>query len=565
MPVDAIPTIAAPATPVASEAALNVVNSHPRTGDQQKFAQVLRKPSENITSPSREPSRTRDSSPTKSGNQVRDVHSSRETERSNEPSAAAAADNNVTAESGADADHASEQTGDEVPEVELVTQADGEDVDSNVDPLTADEIAIEAALLVGPTVPVPLPEAKLVASGDKLISQSATNAAGVSEVKITTAAKFVGPHPSQEKLAELAAQQQLAAAAAAVDPVGSDVTAVDALAVQPVDVTGTISAVANPTTNDTLSEPSAADVPSSLTTTVVLSQVSEPAVAASNPQSASPTDDSQDPTAEFTHDTMPVADKVSNVRPVVQATAQNSRQEQGARHPEEQTDPEPPAATPANIAENGEMLPTDEDRQDSNKEPAEANAVSQQPVVTDTNSLVSASADQPTVQPTHNYRLPPHVAAAESAPQSRSTVPDVDANRFLQRVARAFQAADERGGEVRLRLSPPELGALRLEVTVREGVLTARVETETSSARTILLDNLPQLRERLAEQGMKIEKFDVDVSGRQSGQMPDTQQQAEEQNRQRAVRQASLRPVVNESTPRGGRPGPDSQGLNVLI
>ncbi len=83
--------------------------------------------------------------------------------------------------------------------------------------------------------------------------------------------------------------------------------------------------------------------------------------------------------------------------------------------------------------------------------------------------------------------------------------------RFVQRVAQAFHVASERGGQVRLRLSPPELGSLRLDVAIRDGVMTARIEVETTAARNVLLENLPQLRERLMEQNIKIERFDVDL------------------------------------------------------
>ena len=73
---------------------------------------------------------------------------------------------------------------------------------------------------------------------------------------------------------------------------------------------------------------------------------------------------------------------------------------------------------------------------------------------------------------------------------------------------------------MRLRLHPPELGVVRVEVKMDAGVLTARIETETSSARTVLLDNMAALRERLAEQGIKIEKFNVDLMDRRSEDTP---------------------------------------------
>jgi flagellar hook-length control protein FliK len=62
-----------------------------------------------------------------------------------------------------------------------------------------------------------------------------------------------------------------------------------------------------------------------------------------------------------------------------------------------------------------------------------------------------------------------------------------------------------------VRLSPPELGNLRIELAVQNGVLTAKLEAETPAARNALLDNLPALRDRLAQQDIRVEKFDVDV------------------------------------------------------
>jgi flagellar hook-length control protein FliK len=118
-------------------------------------------------------------------------------------------------------------------------------------------------------------------------------------------------------------------------------------------------------------------------------------------------------------------------------------------------------------------------------------------------------------------RLPAEVLTGPSTASHRRANVEVDATRLLTRVARAFTAAQERDGEIRLRLSPPELGSLRLDVRVQDGVLVARLQTETDAARTAILDNLPALRERLSEQGVRIERFDVDLMQRQPGGMPD--------------------------------------------
>ena len=90
--------------------------------------------------------------------------------------------------------------------------------------------------------------------------------------------------------------------------------------------------------------------------------------------------------------------------------------------------------------------------------------------------------------------------------------PTVDPARFVSRVSRAIETAHERGGgPIEIRLSPPELGSLRVQIEMKEGVLSASLEAETPAARNTLLDNLPALRERLEQQQIRLEKFDVDV------------------------------------------------------
>jgi flagellar hook-length control protein FliK len=104
-----------------------------------------------------------------------------------------------------------------------------------------------------------------------------------------------------------------------------------------------------------------------------------------------------------------------------------------------------------------------------------------------------------------------------SAEQHADQAGEVDRVRFVQRVARAFRAVGDDGGQIRLRLSPPELGSLRLEVSIRAGVLSAHVEAETQQARALLLESLPALRERLGEQNIKLERFEVDLMNQSPG------------------------------------------------
>lgn len=188
---------------------------------------------------------------------------------------------------------------------------------------------------------------------------------------------------------------------------------------------------------------------------------------------------------------------------------------------------------------------------------------------------IPTTAQQPNqslVTPQLTSRLPTHalVRGSQHLPATEQGSSQIDTVRILQRVARAFEAAREQGGEIRLRLSPPELGALRVEVNVIEQGLIAKVEAETPEARAILLENLPALRERLAEQGVKLERFDVDLSQQRSGQ--DQRQQPDQaDSRPSASQLRTPRPTVPVSaTDANARqaPGPSliqDRRLNVVI
>lgn len=148
-----------------------------------------------------------------------------------------------------------------------------------------------------------------------------------------------------------------------------------------------------------------------------------------------------------------------------------------------------------------------------------------------------------------------------------SGMSEADSARFVQRVARAFQVASEGDGKLRLRLSPPELGSLRLDVSVRQGVLTAHVEAETPQARMLLLDNLPALRDRLQEQNIKLERFDVDLMNQSLGGQPQgfrEREQFSENNSANTRARTTSDESVNRTTP-AGKPQLDGGQLNVVV
>ncbi len=165
-----------------------------------------------------------------------------------------------------------------------------------------------------------------------------------------------------------------------------------------------------------------------------------------------------------------------------------------------------------------------------------------------------------------------NITGSSDSTPGANDLPQVDPSRFIGRVAKAFQTAQDRGGTLQLRLSPPELGALRIELNVKDGVMSASLQTENANARRLLLDHLPALRDRLAEQNIRVDRFDVDVRQEGSGGQADTrgslQQQFQHQPDQPAPRrqlqpQPQTRDVAAEKI--SISPNVSDAGLNLIV
>ncbi|MGV3605088.1 MAG: flagellar hook-length control protein FliK [Planctomycetaceae bacterium] len=181
-----------------------------------------------------------------------------------------------------------------------------------------------------------------------------------------------------------------------------------------------------------------------------------------------------------------------------------------------------------------------------------------------TNSLTSVSSGP---QPP---RLPATLLGRSEAAAHARPATEVDLTRFVHRVARAFEAAQQRDGEVRLRLSPPELGSVKISMTVQDGVMVAKLETETTTAQALINDNLQALRDRLQEQGIRVERFDVDLMNSSTGGFTNPQDQAFSNNEGNAFRREEGRNSGRSTSSSEPRPraiiSPDStNGLNVIV
>ena len=161
-------------------------------------------------------------------------------------------------------------------------------------------------------------------------------------------------------------------------------------------------------------------------------------------------------------------------------------------------------------------------------------------------------------------------AAGAPARQRTDQQQEVDRVRLVERVAKALRTAQDRAAPLKLRLTPPELGVLRIELSVRNGALSAKLEAETPTAKMAILENLPALRERLTAQEIKIERFDVDLMQQPDGSPGERHSFADaESSRGRAAARSARneRQPATSSTSEETKPTPirSSTGrLNVL-
>lgn len=99
--------------------------------------------------------------------------------------------------------------------------------------------------------------------------------------------------------------------------------------------------------------------------------------------------------------------------------------------------------------------------------------------------------------------------------------------RLIQRVSRSFSRLTPQGGEMNLRLHPPQLGSLAVRVRLDGNTMSAELSAESEAARDIITENLPILRRRLADQGIEISHFQVDVGNDTADNQSSTGQSAD--------------------------------------
>ncbi|QDT42092.1 Flagellar hook-length control protein FliK [Gimesia alba] len=83
---------------------------------------------------------------------------------------------------------------------------------------------------------------------------------------------------------------------------------------------------------------------------------------------------------------------------------------------------------------------------------------------------------------------------------------------LVERIVGAVRQSQSTGQQLKIRLSPPELGTLQIEVSLKNGEYTAKLEVQNRHAQKVINDNIAQLKEALTKTGVSLDRIDVHIN-----------------------------------------------------
>ena len=100
------------------------------------------------------------------------------------------------------------------------------------------------------------------------------------------------------------------------------------------------------------------------------------------------------------------------------------------------------------------------------------------------------------------------LAVKQNQVPTREVLPAYLVDQLGRQISRSIQRGDR---VLKIQLKPPELGVVKVALDLKENVLKLGMITENSAVKELLLANASELREALVEQGVKLEKIDVQI------------------------------------------------------
>lgn len=120
----------------------------------------------------------------------------------------------------------------------------------------------------------------------------------------------------------------------------------------------------------------------------------------------------------------------------------------------------------------------------------------------------------------------------DNSPRASRAIPPAQMARTMEKVEQALkEAARARDGKtISLRLDPPDLGTLKVDVSLREGTLRARVVVEQSAVYQQLREKAHELHAALRKLGLNVDAISVSVSAENQSSFSMEQHVRREQN-----------------------------------
>ncbi|QDU49727.1 flagellar hook-length control protein FliK [Gimesia panareensis] len=126
-----------------------------------------------------------------------------------------------------------------------------------------------------------------------------------------------------------------------------------------------------------------------------------------------------------------------------------------------------------------------------------------------------------------------HATNVATDHQAAPAGPVVDAkqvDQLVDRISSAVRQSQSTGQQLKIRLSPPELGTLQIEVSLKNGEYSAKLEVQNRHAQKVINDNIAQLKDALTKTGVSLDRIDVHINTHSSEDQRSSQSDSQQQS-----------------------------------
>jgi len=154
------------------------------------------------------------------------------------------------------------------------------------------------------------------------------------------------------------------------------------------------------------------------------------------------------------------------------------------------------------------------------------------------------------------------LSSAARAAKSQPAPPDTGRVEFVERLMKAARVTRFRGqSRLRMILSPPRLGSVKVDLVMKDQVMHGKLMTESVAAREAVQSQLQGLKDQLQSQGIQVGELEVGVDSGSSGARPEADANPAKMFQDRSEESGDS--VAAEETP--AEPNPASSNDDQMI